>query len=337
MAKLKNSLQLRIISGLCIVFYFSYASFLLTHYSFREGLFFSFSLLSLLGFGLSGWFQLPSLAIATLGAALPHFIVWGIDAIWFCFFKSSLLGHAESRFHPGLSQGEFYLSYYPLLILPVLFALRKLLASASKVPYLLSFILPFSTLMLSRFIFNGMADPNCSQLACIYGLNLIPVTYYPWVFSIGYSFLSVLLSMAFFYYFKRIKKNSPVGRYPKLSLGVYLAFVISLFLSDLQRFQATPRFICQGLKPEQGVALNCDYTLDYTPGFFSLYFTLANKSLSTKNCNLYLTYQDKKESMYQSILIRRNKNLTMSVVLPYPSDPKGSTVALSTECTEIKF
>jgi hypothetical protein len=93
-----------------------------------------------------------------------------------------------------------------------------------------------------------------------------------------------------------------------------------------------PRFFCSELPSTNDVDIKCSYTLPYSPGFFSLFYTLTNRNSETQHCNLYLTYREKKEGMYEAVLIRPKNQIKLSVVLPYPPDLKGSTVYLSSEC-----
>jgi hypothetical protein len=316
----------------CVLFYLSYAIILFKRFGLGEGFFFTFSILGFLGLGISCLRRLPGLAIASLAVALPHVLVWILDAIWFCFFKSSLLGLAESRFHPGLTKLDFFLSYYPLLLLPLGFLLPRFLPKPTKTPFALTAILSCLVLLLSRFILLGMSDPNCSRLACIPGLSSVPIAYYPWVFLVFYSLMAMGIAKVLTLYFAGTNESSPLFRHSTLSLITYCAFSATLIGSDLQKFNATPRFYCQSAVPNQGVELNCKYTLDYSPGFFALFFLLKNTTPQVKHCNLYLTYQGKKESMYQAVLIRGNNRLKLNVILPYPTDPAGSTVTLSPEC-----
>lgn len=332
MSDLKKRHLLNFWGLVCVLFYLFYAIIIFKRFGLGEGFFFTFSVLGFLGLGIASLRRLTGLAIASLALALPHLFAWILDAVWFCFFKASLLGLAESRFQPGLTKLDFFLSYYPLLLFPLAYFLPRALPKPSKTPFTLTAILSCVVLLLSRFLLLGMSDPNCSRLACVPGFNSIPIAFYPWVFLVFYTLIALALAKALTLYFSRANESSAIIRHSKLFLLIYCAFSATLIESDLLKFNATPRVYCQNAVPSQGVELNCQYTLDYSPGFFALVFLLKNTTPTVKQCNLYLTHKDKKESMYQAVLIRGNNRLKLNVILPYPMDPAGSTVLLSSEC-----
>ncbi len=332
MFKTSRDSTLNISSVLAILFYLSYGGYLLWHYTFFQGLFFTFLLLTFLGLGLAGLFRLPSLALSTLAIAAPQLIVWLIDSVWFNFFKASLFGLAEARFHPGLSKAEFLFSYYPLLLILLSFLIIRRLPRPSKTPYLLTSLLSIGGLLISRFVFTAIADPNCSRLVCIEFFDKISLSSYPWIFLLLYTGTSLVLLKLLSIYFELSNKQTPFNRFPRTTLILYFLFSLTLMISDLKRFNSNPRFNCQTLPPIKDVHTQCGYTLNYSPGFFSLFFNILNKSSSPKHCNFYLIYKDTKETMYGGILIKEKEGLTSSIVLPYPTDPNGSSVSLTSEC-----
>jgi hypothetical protein len=336
MNDLKENHSLKLWGVICILFYLCYGFFLFNRFGLGEGFFFTFSLLAFLGLGISCIRKNSGLALASLALALPHLFVWILDAIWFCFFKASLFGIAESRFQPGLTKTDFFLSYYPLLLLPLAFALPRYLPKLSRPPFLLTGLMSVIVLLLSRFLLLGMSDPNCSRLACFPGFSAVPVAYYPWAFLIFYTLIALVIVQILTLYFTKANGPSPIRRHYKVSLTIYFLFSASIIGSDIQRFNSTPRFFCQSAPPTDGVELNCKYTLDYSPGFFALFFLLKNTTSNVKHCNLYLTHKDKRESMYQAVLIRGNNRLKLNVILPYPTDPTGSVISLSSECESLR-
>ena len=330
--KQKPNSLLFCLSLLSLTFYFVYATILLTQYGFFEGLFFSFSLIGLLGLGIAGLFRWSSLALASVSISLPHLLAWVIDAIGFSLFKHSFFEFTESRFHPGLSNMEFFFSFYPLLLIPLSLIIPRLLDKPKKPPYLMTLISATGILLLSRYLFIGQSDPNCARLSCIDAFSKLSVHSYPWIFLLFYTTVSLFSVKLVTLYFQLNKQTAPLNRYPKTVLALYSLFSVVLMFSDTRNFLSTPRLFCSETPSKNDVDINCAYTLPYSHGFISLYFTLKNKGLETQHCNLYLTYQSKKEGMYEAVLIRPKNQIQLSVILPYPNDLKGSTVYLSSEC-----
>jgi len=324
--------QLKGLSLILIIYYLGYSLFLIYQYTVPQGLFFAFSLLTFLGVGLAGLFELSHLAIAMLAIGMPQLISWFIDAFWFSFFKASLFGTAEGRFQPGLSLTDFMLGYYPLFLLPLAIVIVKKLPKPAKPPFGTTGIVSMIGLLISRYVFVGIADPNCSKLACLEALSQLPVKQYPWVYILIYTLLACVFAYLLKVYFSRASEKAPFIRFPKTCVLIYVIFCASLMTSEILRFNKIPRFSCSNLAPVSSVSTQCGYTLEYSPGFFSFFFTATNQSPVAKHCNFFLIHNGAKETMYAAVLVKSKEQITSSVVLPYPTDSKEASVSVSSEC-----
>lgn len=333
--KEKNTL-LNWFSLALVVFYFLYSFLLISEYTVYQGLFFSFSLLAYLGLGLAGLFGRVELALCSMALAFPQALVWVIDAIWYSFFTASLFGTAEGRFIPGISNTNFILSHYPLFVLPISVIFIRLLPRPNKPPFILMGLISVTALLISRFIFTGVADPNCSQLACVPGLDSFSPKVYPWVFLILYTLVCLSLVGILSSYAKRENSKSPFLNFPKTSILLCCLFCASIVVNDLVRYKSLPKFSCTSTPPISSVQLSCQHTMDYSPGFFYLFFLATNKSSVAKHCNFQLINNGKKETMYAAVLLKPNEKLHSSVVLPFPTESSGMSVVLSSECVSFE-
>lgn len=307
-------------------------------YDFSQGLYFEFSILAFLGLAIAGWFNSFNLALASFAFAAPQIVFWLIDAVWLCFSSSSPLGFLETRFHPALPQLDFLAYQYPLLFLPLAVGLIKVLGKKQSPPYLITGLFSIAGLLLSRWVFRGDNDVNCSVLACLPFFYNISAVYYPWIFMGFYVVISLGIAKLLTWYFSCESQTSIASQNPRSFLFIYLLFAFTLFLNLTYRYSHTPHFFCQSSQSSpKGVELNCKYALDVTGSHFSQYFSLRNRSELPQACNLYMTYKEKKDLMYSAVLIKAKGQMTLSVTVPNPTDPMGSTVTLLPECEPLSF
>ncbi|MFM8314245.1 MAG: hypothetical protein ACKOA8_08175 [Deltaproteobacteria bacterium] len=307
------------------------------HYSLKEGLYFEFSLMGLLLLGIAGLSRSTRLAIATLAFILPQVVVWFLEAILFCFSNESFFGLFEARFHPAISISDFYIYQYPLVLIPLSWALIRSLPTPTSTPWKLTLAFSGMGLLLSRFVFRGDSDINCSTLACLELFYSIPAKYYPWFFLLLYSLGSLVSVFLLNWYFSKETHFSLSKKHPAAFLTTYVLFAFTLLLNHSNYFLKKPKFYCQSSERNpNGVELNCKYALDISGTHFSQYFSTTNRSAQAQECNLYYRYQEKKEIMYPAVLIRPKKTLTLSIAVPNPVDPKGTTIVLTPECVAIQ-
>ncbi len=336
MPSITKNTKLKWLSLLLIFFYFGYGLYLASQFTWSQGLFFSFCLLAYLGIGLGGLLESPQIVLSSLALALPQALVWTLDAVWFSFFKASVFGTAEGRFTPGMNTLTFILNHYPLFVLPVAIFFLKALPRSHKAPLLLTSLITIVGLFVSRFVFSGVADPNCSKLACIEGFNRLAPSIYPWAFLGFYTIVTLLSAWLMTLYIQQPNPRSPFSRYPRTSLVLFALFSGSVILSDTFKFHNSPKFTCTNQQPVSSVELLCGHTLDYSPGFFYLFFKATNKSPVAKHCNFYMLSRAKKEAIYGAVLIKSNETLGSSVVLPYPTEMPGLEVSLTSECVNLQ-
>jgi hypothetical protein len=175
-------------------------------------------------------------------------------------------------------------------------------------------------------------------MACLPFFYTISTVYYPWVFMLFYVGISLGITKLMTWYFSCESQTSIVSQSPRSFLFIYLLFASTLFLNLTKRYYHTPHFFCQSSQRDpKGVELNCKYALDVTRSHFSQYFSLRNRTELPQTCNLYMTYKEKKELMYGAVLVKARGQMTLSVTVPNPTDPMGSTVTLLPECEPLSF
>lgn len=326
--------RLQVLSSLSLALYLFLAGHFLFAYSISEGLYFEFSLLAFLGLAIAGFLNSTNIAISTLAFSMPQISAWFLDVLWYSFRDHSLFGLLEAKFHPAISNIDFYCLQYPLLLIPLGYLLTRNLPKPHKPPFILTAIFCVVGLLLSRFVFLGEADANCSFISCVDFLATLPTNYYPWVFILFYSSLSLAFVACLTWHFKKTLPDKGFAKNPQSFAVIYFCFSLMMFFVLAKRFTLQPRFYCQSSQAApQGVELNCKYALDISGTHFSQYFDIYNRSKTPQQCNLYMDYQGKKELMYGAVLIRSNRKLRLSVAVMNPKDPQGSTVILKPECT----
>lgn len=324
-------------SHVCLAIYLILGGHLFLKYTLKQGLYFEFSLLAFLGLALAGYRNSSRLAISTLAFAMPQLSTWFMDTIWFGLSGHSLFGILETKYHPAISNADFYVYQYPLILLPSAWLLIRELPKPSRPPFVLTSLLSVIGLILSRFVFRGDADVNCSTLSCLEFFHTMPAHFYPWLFIFFYTGIALAFVPFINRYFHSL--GSKIGlteKHPQSFAAIYIIFALTLFFCLAKRFVNTPRFFCESSpSAPEGVELNCKYALDVTGTHFSQYFVLKNKTQKPQQCNLYMTYKDQKEIMYSAVLIRPKRNITLSVTVPNPTIPEGITVLLTPECSPL--
>ena len=336
MFSLKAPSKRKVLSTFSLLLYFCLGGYLLVKYTPKEGLYFEFSLLSFLGLAIAGFYNSSRFAVAWVAFALPQIGAWFIDIICYSFLDHSLFGLLESKFHPGISNIDFYVYQYPLIWVPLAWSLLLTLPKPTKTPFRSTIVFSIVGLLLSRFVFRGDADVNCSTLSCLTFLQHLPAQYYPWIFMTLYMALTLILVPLITWYFRTSNEKNLSAKHPSSFLVMYLLFSLSLLLSMSRRFSNLPRFYCHSSpSAQEGVELQCKYALDLTGTHFSQYFVLKNNSKTPQQCNLYMNYNNKNEIMYGAVLIRPRRSIKLSVSVPNPIDPAGSHVYLIPECSSI--
>lgn len=298
-------------------------------YGVDQGFYWWFCNLALIGtaFGLltkhRGWLT------GFLSIACFTQVFWVIDNQYRIFFGENLFGLVEFMYQPGLPIDEFILSHYHYFTIPI--AIVALIYLPKQRSNSLKLILIFNPLIfgISYFVFPPVQNVNCIHEPCFPSLQHWAGPVYSFLFWLSVFAVHIVIGIYLENFFYRLKVTKQVKKFARQVFVWVTLLAIGIASWDTVYKMKLPSLKCTSFDDGQ-IAVECRYTLDYSPGVMLFNYRARNGMQIAQSCTTKMRLNGVDSVMDTELLLAADEERKGSVLLPYPKD--HSRVQLLAQC-----